>query len=355
MRTQVTIGRIMAPLATEGARLLTFTRALTTRVPLPIVVIKQGSSVIMSSLSLYFLLIGVCGPCLGFRICAFNVPNFDTVKSSNYKVIHTLTKVVSRCDICLLQEVKDVQGKVTAALVRSLNRYSTRYDVSYHYKSIASGSLGSKPQDTGQYVYLYRNETVQVTDKYQYVDKKNAFFRDPFIVRFKAKDTVIEDFALIPLHTTASDATSEIDQLYEVFQEVKLKWKNVPVMLLGTLNAACGYMTRKDKANIRLFSNPGFYWLIGDKVDTTVRATANCAYDRIVVHGEPFLKAIKPYSAQVFNIAKEYKLSVTRALEVSDHYPVEVVLKTKSSGQLQAHIQPFLLIVVFAATCVLNF
>lgn len=128
-------------------------------------------------------------------------------------------------------------------------------------------------------------------------------------------------------------------------------------MFLGAFNAGCGHMTRQDKANIRLFSNPGFFWLIGDKVDTTVGDLTSCAYDRwveirkwatlklyilwmrdffdyrqsalmdtityycsalltwhlvflrIVVHGQPFLKAIKPYSARVFNIAKEYKLS----------------------------------------------
>ncbi|XP_010898303.1 deoxyribonuclease gamma-like isoform X5 [Esox lucius] len=274
----------------------------------------------MSCLSLLFLIVGISGACSGFKICAFNVRNFDIAKSTNYRVMHTLTKVVSRCDICLLQEVKDVQGKVVKALVGSLNR----------------------------------NETVEVKDKYQYADKKNAFSRDPFIVRFQAKATEIEDFALIPLHTVAIEATNEIDQLYDVFEEVKLKWKSTQVMFLGTLNAACGYMTGKDKANIRLFSNPGFYWLIGDKVDTTVRAISNCAYDRIVVHGQPFLKAIKPYSAKVFNIAKEYKLTVDKALEVSDHFPVEVELKIKSSGQIQAQFQPVLLIAITVVTYVLD-
>lgn len=36
--------------------------------------------------------------------------------------------------------------------------------------------------------------------------------------------TVIGDFALIPLHTTASDAIKEIDKLYDVFEEIKRKW-----------------------------------------------------------------------------------------------------------------------------------
>uniref|UniRef100_A0A4W5KQL1 Deoxyribonuclease n=1 Tax=Hucho hucho TaxID=62062 RepID=A0A4W5KQL1_9TELE len=295
-----------------------------------------------SPLLLSLLLIGIYGPCSGFKICAFNIQNFDATKSANYRVMHTLTKVVSRCDICLLQEVKDLQGKATKALLRRLNRYSSRYEDRYHYKYVASGGLGRTPEDQEQYVYLYRNETVELTDRYQFVDKKeggvDAFSRDPFVVRFKAKETVIGDFALIPLHTTASDAIKEIDKLYDVFEEIKMKWNTEKVMFLGAFNAGCGHMTRQDKANIRLFSNPGFFWLIGDKVDTTVDDFTSCAYDRIVVHGQPFLKAIKPYSAQVFNIAKEYKLPKERVLEVSDHFPVEVELKTKSSGQLQAQV-----------------
>ncbi|XP_045548907.1 deoxyribonuclease gamma isoform X1 [Salmo salar] len=313
----------------------------------------SSSSVMTCHSPLLLLLVGIFGPCSSFKICAFNVQNFDDAKSANFRVIHTLTRIVSRCDICLLQEVKDTQGNATKALVEALNRYDA-----YHYKSVASGVLGRTPQDQEQYVYLYRNETVELTDQYQYVDRKEgnaaAFSRDPFVVRFQAKETVIGDFALIPLHTMASDAIKEIDKLYDVFEEIKMKWNTEAVMFLGAFNAGCGHMTRQDKANIRLFSIPGFFWLIRDQVDTTVGDTASCAYDRIVVHGERFLKAIKPYSAQVFNIANEYKLSKERVLEVSDHFPIEVELKTKSSGQLQAPVQPLLLIALSVITSALH-
>lgn len=35
---------------------------------------------------------------------------------------------------------------------------------------------------------------------------------------------MIGDFSLIPLHTMASDAIKEIDKLYDVFEEIKMKW-----------------------------------------------------------------------------------------------------------------------------------
>uniref|UniRef100_A0A8C7UBL6 Deoxyribonuclease n=1 Tax=Oncorhynchus mykiss TaxID=8022 RepID=A0A8C7UBL6_ONCMY len=295
-----------------------------------------------SPLLLPLLLLGIFGLCSSFKICAFNVQNFDDAKSANFRVMHTLTRV----RLCL-----------EGTKLKHFNYNSILYDA-YHYKYVASGVLGRTPQDQEQYVYLYRNETVELTAQYQYVDRKEGnaavFSRDPFVVRFQAKETVIGDFSLIPLHTMASDAIKEIDKLYDVFEEIKMKWNTENVMFLGAFNAGCGHMTRQDKANIRLFSIPGFFWLIRDQVDTTVGDTTSCAYDRIVVHGERFLKTIKPYSAQVFNIANEYKLSKERVLEVSDHFPIEVELKTKSSGQLQAPVQPLLLIALSVITSALH-
>lgn len=61
------------------------------------------------------------------------------------------------------------------------------------------------------------------------------------------------------------------------------------------------------------------------------------------------------YFSSVINIMSQNKLSSSfQALEVSDHFPVEVELKTKSSGQLQAQVQPLLLIAVSVITYVLH-
>nr|XP_040050058.1 sorting nexin-21-like [Gasterosteus aculeatus aculeatus]XP_040050059.1 sorting nexin-21-like [Gasterosteus aculeatus aculeatus]XP_040050060.1 sorting nexin-21-like [Gasterosteus aculeatus aculeatus]XP_040050061.1 sorting nexin-21-like [Gasterosteus aculeatus aculeatus] len=51
---------------------------------------------------------------------------------------------------------------------------------------------------------------------------------------------------------------------------------------------------------------------------------------RIVVHGEPFLKTISPFSAKVFNYMKDFKLPKREALQVSNHLPVEVRLKSSA-------------------------
>ncbi|XP_028266603.1 deoxyribonuclease gamma-like isoform X2 [Parambassis ranga] len=288
-------------------------------------------------LFLFFFLLCIlsAGRVSGFRICSYNVQNFNVNKAANYRTLHTLTRVLSRCDISLLQHVVDTEGKAIKSLVSALNRYDE-----YVYQSVSSRSLGTSASDMQQYVFIYRTQTVNVTGQHQH-ESQLQFVRAPFVVQFQSDKTTIKDFILVPLHSDPTQAVQEIDWLYEVFVEVSEKWNNTNVMFLGDFHASCAYVTRSDRKNIRLFTDSSFSWLIGDRVDTTVTDATSCAYDRIVVHGQPFLKAIEPFSAQVFNLAKEFKLSKTAVVKVSDHFPVEVMLK---SSALLLQATPLLLL-----------
>ncbi|XP_008316167.1 deoxyribonuclease-1-like isoform X2 [Cynoglossus semilaevis] len=291
-----------------------------------------GSSHLPHLLLLFFSLltlsVGKRSP--DFRICAYNVQKFDKQKSSNYKVLHTLTRVVYRCDICLLQHVVDPDGSAIKKLLTSINRESERYE-GFTYKSVSSKPLGRSPTDMQQYVFIYRTQTVNETGQYQYQSEPQVFTRDPFAVQFQSSRTKINSFVLIALHSEPPQAVTEMNQLHDVFLEVIKKWDNKNVMFLGDFHAGCAYMTRSDKKNIQLFSNTSFSWLIGDKVDTTVTDKTNCPYDRIVVHGKTFLKAITPFSAQVYNFGKQLKISKSDVTRISDHFPIEVTLRSRAS------------------------
>ncbi|XP_034001525.1 deoxyribonuclease-1-like 1 isoform X2 [Trematomus bernacchii] len=252
-----------------------------------------------SSLLLLSFLLGVCGVqgASSFKICAFNLHHFGESKVKNSNVVHTLARIITRCDVCLLQEVRDMKGKAVPQLLDRLNR----------------------------------TDTVSVTGQYQYPDDRegdvDAFSREPFIVRFKAPKTDIKEFVLIPQHTTPTNTTKELDALYDVLQHVRKMWKTENVMLLGDFNADCGYLAKKNRKHVRLLTERNLYWLIPEKTDTTVRSSTSCTYDRIVVHGERFARSVVPTSAAPFNFQKAYRLSEEQALDVSDHYPVEVLLK----------------------------
>ncbi|XP_056129712.1 deoxyribonuclease-1-like 1 [Lampris incognitus] len=281
------------------------------------------------------LLLGACGVRGKFnlRICAFNLHSFGESKANNARVMHTIVRIIARCDVCLLQEVRDNRNKAVPLLLSHLNRY----DSNHEYKVLASERLGRSPTYKEQYVFVYRTGTVTVTGQYQYPDTRpgdvDAFSREPFVIRLKAPKTAIKEFVLIPQHTTPTNSTKEIDSLYDVFTDIKAMWKTEDIMFLGDFNADCGYLPKKNRKNVRLLSSSSFVWMISDKTDTTVRESTTCAYDRIVVHGESFVRAIVPLSARPFNFQKEYRLTEQQALDISDHYPVEVLLKAGSPRQ----------------------
>ncbi|XP_067095633.1 deoxyribonuclease-1-like 1 [Osmerus mordax] len=291
-------------------------------------------------LLLLFSLLLLWGSCSAFKICAFNTQGFNSTKASKFQILNTLTKIVSRCDVCLLQGVRDPKGKATKALVTSLNRYNEHT----RYKSVSSVGLGPTPTDKQQYVYLYRIGSVNITGQYQYPDTNNDFFREPFVLIIQSNKTDLGEIALVPLFSHPKNAVQEMDKLYDILPEVLKLMNTSNVMFLGDFKAGCGYMTRTKKQDIRLFTKPGFYWLIGDKVDTTIRDITNCPYDRIVVHGASLLKNIEPYSAKVFDFANEFKMTKQRVLRVSDHFPVEVKLRTPSSAQPTRALPHFIIL-----------
>ncbi|KAM9752429.1 deoxyribonuclease I-like 1-like [Menidia menidia] len=282
-------------------------------------------------ISKLLLVVGMCvlSVTSSLKICAFNVQSFGESKANNRRVMEIILKILSRCDLCLIQEVRDSKGEVIQSLVKDLNRF----DKSNTYSYVESERLGRKSYKE-QYVYIYRNSLLKVKESYQYPklegegpNATEVFSREPFIVRFHSPTTMVKDFVLIGHHACPKTAMREIDELYTVVKSINKKWKTDNVMILGDLNAGCSYVTIKGWRTVRLRSDPKFLWLIGDEQDTTVREKTRCAYDRIIVHGRGIVSSIVPDSAQPFNFKENYQLTEAEALEVSDHFPVEVELK----------------------------
>uniref|UniRef100_A0A3Q0REA5 Deoxyribonuclease-1-like 1 n=1 Tax=Amphilophus citrinellus TaxID=61819 RepID=A0A3Q0REA5_AMPCI len=225
-----------------------------------------------------------------FRVCAFNTQHFGESKSQKSDLI---LSCYGKCNYL----------------------HFSMYDTKHEYKAVASERLGRSETYQEQYVFVYRTDTVTVADQYQYPDDKpgdiDAFSREPFVVRFRAPKTAIKEFVLIPQHTTPANTTKELDALYDVLQHVKKMWKTEVknVMLLGDFNAGCGYLAKKNRKRVRLITDQNLFWLIQENTDTTVRSSTSCSYDRIVVNGETFHRAILPSSAKPFNFQVEYRLT----------------------------------------------
>lgn len=235
---------------------------------------------------------------------------------------------MSRYDIILILEVVDNSGLSVKTLLEAINKANRKH----HYSLQISSRLG-RSRYKEQFMFLYRDDLVNLVGTYQFEDSKtlneDAFARDPYILRFKCPTTELQDLVLIPVHTTPDESDTELDKLYDVFMDVKKKWKTDNVMILGDFNADGSYVSKKEMKTIRIRSDTNFHWLISDNVDTTASNKNDHSYDRIVVYGDDMLQAVVPQSAKPFNFQTAYRLSDEVALDVSDHYPVEVTLKSK--------------------------
>ncbi|XP_047203540.1 deoxyribonuclease 1 like 4, tandem duplicate 1 isoform X2 [Girardinichthys multiradiatus] len=262
------------------------------------------------------------------KIAAFNIQKFGRRKVSDPKVLKILVKIISRYDIIVILEVVDAKGKSVETLKQALNKANPTKP----YTLKISTHLG-RSHYKEQFLFFYRDDLVDLVDSYQYDDEKtggeDVFARDPYILRFRCPNSVLEDLVMIPVHTTPKDAKKELDELYDVFLHIKESWKTDNVMILGDFNACGRYVSKKGMKTIQIRRDEKFHWLIGDDVDTTASNDNTHTYDRIVVYGEDMFQAVVRNSAKSFNFQKAFKLSDKQAVKVSDHYPVEVRLKRK--------------------------
>uniref|UniRef100_A0A8C9AMN9 Deoxyribonuclease n=1 Tax=Prolemur simus TaxID=1328070 RepID=A0A8C9AMN9_PROSS len=245
---------------------------------------------------LLLLLLSVQGA-LALRICSFNVRSFGESKREDQKAMGVIVKIIKRCDIMLLMEIKDSNNMICPI-----------------YFPMFMSSLEKSPDSARGLPFLSsREKLVSVKKSYLYHDSQHGdgdvFSREPFVVWFHSPHTAVRDFVLVPLHTTPETSVKEIDELADVYLDVKHRWKAENFIFMGDFNAGCSYVPKKAWKNIRLRTDPRFVWLIGDQQDTTVKKSTKCAYDRIVLRGQEIVSSVVPESNGIFDFQKAYNLS----------------------------------------------
>uniref|UniRef100_A0A8B9VBW4 Deoxyribonuclease n=1 Tax=Anas zonorhyncha TaxID=75864 RepID=A0A8B9VBW4_9AVES len=270
-------------------------------------------------------------PSLSLKICSFNVRSFGEAKIARPEVVDVVVKIIARCDIMLLMEIKEAKNRTCPLLVEKLSGTRTASPLHVALPSCSMGTGSGGPP--AALLFHCRQNLVSVKQTYQYPDTQpgdeDAFSREPFVVWFQSPKTAVKEFAVVPLHTTPEMAVREIDELYDVYLDVKQRWDTKNFVFMGDFNAGCSYVPKKHWKNIRLRTYSEFAWLIGDKNDTTVKNSTSCPYDRIVVSGEQLSQAVMLHSVNIFDFQAAFQMTEEQALGVSDHFPVEFELKAK--------------------------
>ena len=90
-------------------------------------------------------------------------------------------------------------------------------------------------------------------------------------------------FFLVGIHIQPSDVFQEMNALVPVYDELVKVFKTSNGIILGDMNADCGYLSKTKYKQLDLVTDPRFSWLIDSTVDTTTSAT-DCCYDRYTVN-----------------------------------------------------------------------
>lgn len=271
----------------------------------------------------------------GLRIGAFNVQVFGAKKMSNEAVVGVLTRIISRYDIILIQEIRDTSGTAIETLLNITNARN-KHNI---FKMKISPRLG-RTSSKEQYAFLYRpGSGIDVEADYVYDDGKESetpeqpvldtFEREPYVILFRSSTTKLRRFAFAGLHISPSEAVKELQTLGDVFDDIKARLRVKEVMVMGDLNADCSYVPKYQWKNIPVRNEPGYTWWINDDVDTT-SGDSDCAYDRFISVGDEFHTSIANESVGVYDFTRALGINITLAAEVSDHYPIEYVLLSSS-------------------------
>ncbi|CAF1112129.1 unnamed protein product [Adineta ricciae] len=255
------------------------------------------------------------------KIGSFNLRRYSYAKASPTNSVNShISKILKRYDLIFLQEIIDTSAdnRVVNLLLQHLHKQSK----SVKYESIISPPLGLTSYKE-RLVYLYRKKSprIQILSSYVYNGSaKNVFERPPFILQIKLAS--FGPITFIGVHLKPDNVYEEFCALRTVVNELRT---TSSVVLFGDFNADCAYLNNAKKKELRKSYFNEFQWLIDDRTETNL--LQSCSYDRILVsEGTGPWKKVnwKAKTNGTFEFDKKFKLTKQLALQISDHFPVEV-------------------------------
>ncbi|KAL0477319.1 DNASE1 [Acrasis kona] len=262
------------------------------------------------------ILLCIAAQCSAERlhIGSFNIQVFGTKTMSKPRVVTLLTKILARYHIIFIQEIRDHTDTALHQLVDTMNKQQGT-----NYEYVVSERLG-RSSSKEQYAFIYDPSRLSIVSTLQFEDQENWFERPPFSVVIQNNSGA--RLFLTGLHAKPTDAVAEIDHLVDVYDTYSSQNNDITQgwIVMGDFNAGGHYVSEEQMNRIRLREQSDrFTWLIQDGIRTTV-ADNNNAYDRFVstntVSG----------SADVFRFDLSMRISIEEAREVSDHFPIEMVV-----------------------------
>ena len=254
------------------------------------------------------------------RIATFNIQVFGEAKLANQKVVNLLAEVVRKFDIVALQEIRSHDDELLAHFLQIVNLTGR------HYDCVVGPRLGNSGH-TEQYAYLFDRATIEVDREAVYTvrDPDNLLHREPLVASFRVRGPPSDEaftFTLVDVHTSPDDAKQEVDALADTFRAVRADGRGEDdIIMLGDFNV-------DDYHFGRLAAVSDVRWVISG-VPTNTRGDQQ--YDNLLFGRSATTEFTG--RAGVFDLIREFNLTMREALEISDHFPVWAEFSAYEGGR----------------------
>jgi endonuclease/exonuclease/phosphatase family metal-dependent hydrolase len=254
------------------------------------------------------------------RVASFNIQVFGTSKLGKPRVTNILAEVVRRCDVVAIQEVRAKSDDILPRFLEIVNATGRHYDY------VIGPRLG-RTSSKEQYAFIFDTASIEIDRNalYTVADPDDLLHREPLVGWFRVRGPPTDEaftFKLIDIHTDPDETKTELDALGDVYRAVRDDGRGEDdVILLGDLNV-------DDRHLGRLGEVSQIMWVISG-VPTNTRGDKH--YDNIL-----FSRAATTEftgRAGVFDLIREFNLTMEEALEVSDHMPVWAEFTIREGGQ----------------------
>jgi deoxyribonuclease-1-like protein len=254
------------------------------------------------------------------RVGSFNIQVFGVQKLNKPRVMNLLADVVRRFDIVAIQEIRANTNDILPQFVDLLNSKGRHYDF------IIGPRLG-RTSSKEQYAFIFDAASIEAdrNSTYTVEDPDDRLHREPLVGWFRVRGPKAEEaftFTLVNIHTDPDETSTELDALADVYRAVRGDGREEDdTILLGDLNVS-------DRRLGRLGDLSGMTPVISG-IPTNTRGDKQ--YDNLLFT----MPATQEFTGRggVFDLIREYNLTIAEALEVSDHMPIWAEFSIYEGGQ----------------------
>jgi deoxyribonuclease-1-like protein len=254
------------------------------------------------------------------RVASFNIQVFGNSKAAKPKVMNVLAETIRQFDVVAIQEIRTKSQDLLPRFVDLIN------STGRHYDFVIGPRLGNTDSKE-QYAFVFDTASIEVdrSSCYTVDDPDNLLHREPFVGSFRVRGPSPEQaftFTLIDIHTDPDETVKELNALDDVFRAVRGDGRREDdVILLGDLNVDEHHLGQLGQISQIMWAIAG--------VPTNTRGSKT--YDNIVFSQASTTEFTG--RAGVFDMIRQFNLSMDDALEVSDHMPVWAEFSVYEGGQ----------------------